>query len=309
MSSSAEKSRRIRQKALELAFLDCGIARAGRLVEDARQLEEWLKSGFHGEMAYMANHFEKRMDPRNLVEGARSVIVVLQNYHTSAEPSDPTAPKISRYAYGRDYHKILLKKLELMMDWMRDEFGPFSGRAFVDSAPVLERAWGRLAGLGWIGKHSLLLNRRYGSWFFLGTIISDLELEPGKPVNEYCGDCTRCVDACPTGAILPGRRVDARRCISYLTIESRSKTLPGEFRGKMNNWAFGCDICQEVCPWNKNAHPHQETWLNPRPGLLDLSRADWMNLGEKEFDVLFEGSPLKRAKYSGLRRNLDFLAG
>jgi epoxyqueuosine reductase len=298
---------RIKNKALELGFLDCGIARAELLEQDAARLREWLDNGYHGKMGYMQEHFEKRCDPRLLVEEAQSIIVVLQNYHTLAKQRDPEAPKISRYAYGKDYHKVIRKKLKRMLAWIDDEMGPVSGRVFVDSAPVMERAWGRMAGLGWIGKHSLLLNRKYGSWFFLGIIICDLELEADRPAREYCGDCTRCIDACPTGAILDGRRVDASRCLSYLTIEYKDDRLPEKHRKQVNGWVFGCDICQDVCPWNNNAHPHNESWLHPRPGLLELTREDWMNLDEAEFNEIFEGSAVKRTGFSGLRRNLDFL--
>lgn len=288
-------------------FLDCGIARAEFLKEDAARLRSWLNKGFHGEMGYMGDHFDKRTDPRKLVEGARSLIVVLENYHTGEKQSDPLAPKISKYAYGKDYHKILRKKLNQLLRWIKDEISPVSARVFVDSAPVMERAVAARAGLGWIGKHSLLLNRKYGSWFFLGVIISDLELETDNPVKEYCGDCTRCIDACPTKAILPGRTINATRCISYLTIELESKKIPDEFRDRMKNWAFGCDICQDVCPWNNNAHPHNEAWLKPHPGLLEMSRDEWMNLDEQKFNEFFEGSAVKRARFTGLRRNLDFL--
>jgi len=307
VSQPVQNSRKIKQKALELEFLDCGIARSDSLPDDAARLRSWLNNGLHGKMDYMENHFEMRTDPRLLVEGARSVIVVLQNYHTTEEQHDPEAPRISRYAYGKDYHKIVKKKLKVFFEWMKEEMGPVQGRFFVDSAPVMERVWARLAGVGWIGKHSLLLNRKYGSWFFLGVIISDLELAPDSPMKDYCGECTRCVDACPTEAILPGRSVDATQCISYLTIELKNQKIPGEFRDKMKNHAFGCDICQDVCPWNNNAHPHKEQWLKPRPGLLEMSRDEWKQLDESQFDTIFEGSAVKRAKFTGLRRNLDFL--
>jgi epoxyqueuosine reductase len=307
LDSPSENSRRIKQKALELGFLQAGIARAEHLSEDAARLGEWLEKSYHGSMGYMGNHFEKRVDPRKLVEGSRSLVVVLQNYYTSDSQMDRTAPRISKYAYGKDYHPIMKKKLRSLYAFMDAEIGPHSGRIFVDSAPVLERAWGRVAGLGWIGKHSLLLNRRHGSWFFIGVIITDLALEADSPVKDYCGDCTRCVDACPTKAILPGRVVDASRCISYLTMENRDGRIPEEFRGRMQNWVFGCDICQEVCPWNSNAHPHSEPWLYPRPGLLEMTRRQWMDLTGEQFDQLFEGSAVKRARYIGLRRNIDFL--
>ncbi len=307
MENPAQYSQLIKQKARELDFLDCGIARAETLENDKERLKAWLENGFHGEMGYMENHFEKRVDPRKLVDGARTLIIVLQNYHTDAIQSDPQAPLVSKYAYGKDYHKIVRKKLKTMLSWMQTEFGEVSGRVFVDSAPVMERAWGRLAGLGWIGKHSLLLNRKYGSFFFIGVIVSDLDLSPDKPMNEYCGDCTRCIDACPTNAILPGRSVDGSRCISYLTIELKKDSIPEEFRQQMENRVFGCDICQDVCPWNKNSHTHSETGLKPRPGLLEMTREDWINLDEQSFNRIFEGSAFKRTKYSGLRRNIDFL--
>ena len=300
-------SRKIKEKALELGFLQAGIARTDHLREDAARLRNWLDKGYHGSMAYMENHFEKRVDPRQLVEGARSIVVVLQNYYTRKKQLDDQAPRISSYAYGKDYHRIMRKKLQSLYAFMEAEIGAHSGRVFVDSAPVLERAWGRLAGLGWIGKHSLLLNRKHGSWFFMGVIITDLDLEPDGPMKDYCGDCTRCIDACPTKAILPGKVIDASRCISYLTIENREDRIPEEFRGLMHNRAFGCDICQDVCPWNNNAHPHSEPWLEPRPGLLEMTRKEWLGLVEVKFNRLFEGSAVKRTKFTGLRRNIDFL--
>jgi len=302
-----EKSHKIKEKALELGFLQAGIARADHLGEDAERLREWLGKGYHGSMAYMGNHFEKRVDPRKLVEGARSIVVVLQNYYTRKKQHDEQSPLLSKYAYGKDYHRIMREKLGSLNAFMEEQIGPQSGRVFVDSAPVLERAWGRLAGLGWIGKHSLLLNRKHGSWFFIGVIITDLELEPDSPMKDYCGDCSKCIDTCPTKAILPGKTLDASRCISYLTIENRDDRLPEEFRGRMQNWAFGCDICQDVCPWNNNAHAHSEPWLDPRPGLLEMTRQDWVNLDEVQFNSLFEGSAVKRTKFTGLRRNIHFL--
>jgi len=258
-------------------------------------------------MAYMENHFEKRVDPRELVEGARSVVVVLQNYYTREKQLDEQAPLISKYAYGKDYHRILKKKLQSLYAYMEADIGAFSGRVFVDSAPVMERAWGRLAGLGWIGKHSLLLNRNFGSWFFIGVIITNLELKPDNPMKDYCGDCIRCIDACPTKAILPGKTLDASRCISYLTIENRDDRLPEEFQSHMQNRVFGCDICQDVCPWSNNAHPHSEPWLYPRPGLLEMTREDWSDLKEESFNEIFEGSAVNRAKFTGLRRNINFI--
>ncbi len=309
MENPVRNSLKIKKKARELGFLDCGIARAESLEEEAARLRTWLDNGFHGEMGYMENHFEKRTDPRKLVGGARSLIIVLQNYHTDSEPLDPGAPRISRYAFGKDYHRMVRKRLNLLLHWMQTEIAPVSGRAFVDSAPVMEKAWAARAGLGWIGKNSLLLNRKHGSWFFIGTIVCTLDLEPDRPAQEYCGDCTRCVDACPTSAILPGRVVDATRCITYATIELKNSPIPEFFRGRMQNQAFGCDICQEVCPWNSRVQPHQEEWLKPRPGLLEMTRQEWMAMDEEKFNAIFEGSAVKRAGYPGLRRNLDFLTG
>ncbi len=309
MENLPANSRKIKEKAIELGFLQAGIARACHLKEDAARLREWLGMGYHGSMGYMENHLEKRVDPRELVEDARSVVVVLQNYFTRKKQLDDQAPLISKYAYGKDYHRIMRKKLQSLYAYMETDIGAHSGRVFVDSAPVLERAWGRQAGLGWIGKHSLLLNRKHGSWFFIGVIITDLELEPDSPTNDYCGDCSMCIDACPTKAILPGRTLDASRCISYLTIENREDSLPEEFRSLMQNRAFGCDICQDVCPWSNNAHPHSEPRLDPLPGLLEMTRQDWVDLNQDRFDRLFEGSAVKRAKYTGLRRNIDFLLG
>jgi len=307
LENPAENSYKIKEKALELGFLQAGIARAGHLVEDASRLRDWLDKGYQGSMAYMENHFEKRVDPRELVEGARSVVVVLQNYYTREKQLDEQAPLISKYAYGKDYHRILKKKLQSLYAYMEADIGAFSGRVFVDSAPVMERAWGRLAGLGWIGKHSLLLNRNFGSWFFIGVIITNLELKPDNPMKDYCGDCIRCIDACPTKAILPGKTLDASRCISYLTIENRDDRLPEEFQSHMQNRVFGCDICQDVCPWSNNAHPHSEPWLYPRPGLLEMTREDWSDLKEESFNEIFEGSAVNRAKFTGLRRNINFI--
>ena len=280
---------------------------ANFLLEDSQRLRRWLDAGYNGNMAYMDRHFEERSDPRLLVENARSVIVVLQNYFTRKEQSDPQAPIISKYAYGRDYHKVMRKKLQSLLHKVQKISGSDSGRVFVDSAPVLERALGRLSGLGWIGKNSMLLSRKYGSYFFIGSVITEVEFEYDQPINEYCGSCTRCIDACPTGAIIAGKIVDSGKCISYQTIENKSDFIPMEMKSQFMNRVFGCDICQDVCPWNHNASEHEEPGLMEHESVLALSKEDWFGMNEETYDKLFTGSAVKRAKYSGLKRNLDFL--
>ncbi|GIV32263.1 MAG: epoxyqueuosine reductase [Saprospiraceae bacterium] len=297
----------IRQRALELGFDAVGFARARRLDEEEAHLREWLLRGYHGEMAYMANHFEMRLDPTRLVPGAKTVVVLMHNYFPKEKQKDPQAPRLARYAYGRDYHRILKKKLKHLLAFIRSEIGPVEGRAFVDSAPVMERQWARLAGLGWTGRNTLLINPRRGSFFFLAELIIDLELPPDEPMRDYCGTCRRCIEACPTDAIDPqGYLLDASRCISYLTIELKGP-IPEEFRGKMANWAFGCDICQEVCPWNRFSTPHGEPAFDPLPRLMEMKREEWMNLTREAFDSLFAGSAVKRTGYQGLMRNLRML--
>jgi len=277
------------------------------LSEDSLRLRRWLDAGYHGTMSYMEGHFEKRCDPGLLVENARSVIVVLQNYHTRKEQSDPFAPIVSKYAFGRDYHKLMRKKLQNLFASLKEISGSASGRVFVDSAPVLERALGRLAGVGWIGKNSMLLTRKFGSFFFIGSVITDVEFEYDSPINEYCGDCTKCIDACPTGAIVAGKIVDSNKCISYQTIENKTDSIPGSMKTQFMNRVFGCDICQDVCPWNHNAHEHDEPGLKENSTILALRKDEWFGMNEESFEKLFTGSAVKRAKYSGLRRNLDFL--
>ena len=270
-------------------------------------MRQWLDAGYHGTMSYMERYLDKRTDPRMLVENARSVIVVLQNYYTRKVPSDPHAPLISKYAYGRDYHKLMRKKLQRLLVKVQEISGSDSGRVFVDSAPVLERALGRLSGLGWIGKNAMLLSRKYGSFFFIGTVITDMELEYDKPINEYCGSCTRCIDACPTGAIIADKIVDSRKCISYQTIENKNDSIPLEMKTQFMNRVFGCDICQDVCPWNHNAPEHDEPGLKENEALLALCKEEWLGMDEETYERLFAGSAVKRAKYSGLKRNLDFM--
>ncbi len=300
-------SQLIKAEAQKLGFLFCGIAQAGFLETEAPRLESWLKNGFHGEMSYMENHFDKRLDPRLLVNGAKSVISLGLNYYSDQQQLDPEAPKISRYAFGADYHEVIKQKLFLLLDFIRQEIGEVGGRAFVDSAPVMDRAWAKKAGLGWIGKNGNLISKQKGSFFFLAELIIDLELEYDiKPTQDHCGTCTRCIDACPTDAIISPSVVDGSRCISYLTIELKNE-IPPEFKGKMDNWAFGCDICQDVCPWNRFSVLHQETVFQPPENLLEMSKQDWEEITEDTFKKVFKNSAVKRTKFKGLQRNISFL--
>lgn len=304
----ATYTRMIKEKARELGFLSCGISKAEFLQEEAPRLENWLNKGYHGKLGYMENHFDKRLDPRLLVEGARSVISLAYNYYTAEKQQDPEAPKISRYAYGKDYHFVLKDKLKTLLEYIRDEIGEVQGRAFVDSAPVLDKAWATRAGLGWVGKHSLLISKKHGSFFFLAELIVDLDLEYDQSIpTDHCGSCRRCIDACPTGALHGSGVVEARKCISYLTIELKD-AIPEEFSGNMENWMFGCDICQEVCPWNRFSLQHQEPAFQPHEALLKMRKAEWQEITRETFQVIFRKSAVKRAKYEGLRRNLSFLA-
>ena len=289
-----------------MGFDFVGIAEAKFLEEDAIRLERWLKGQKQGKMAYMENHFDKRVDPRVLVPGAKSVVSLLYNYHTKSSQPDH-APKLAKYAFGEDYHFVIKDKLHELMDRIQAKIGKVEGRAFVDSAPVLDRAWARESGLGWIGKNSMLINKSRGSDFFLAELIIDLDLEYDSPIGDYCGTCTKCIDACPTEAIEEERTINSQKCISYLTIELRDQVIDSKFEKQMNDWVFGCDICQDVCPWNRFATPHKEDRFLPKKELLDLSREAWFELGEEKFKELFKKSAVKRTKYSGLRRNLEFL--
>ncbi len=301
-------SRIIKQEAKHLGFSFVGIARAEHMDEEARRLEEWLNRGMHGQMHYMANHFDKRVDPRKLVEGARSVVSLMYNYYTDAEQEDPEAPKISKYAYGKDYHFVLKRKLKELLKVIRDRIGEVNGRVFVDSAPVLERDWAKRSGVGWTGKNTLLINPKAGSYFFLAELIIDLELAYDGPMKDYCGSCRRCIDACPTDAISPeGYLLDAGKCISYFTIELK-EALPEEYRDKFENWMFGCDICQRVCPWNRFSQPHDEPEFEPHPDLLKMSKKEWEELTEETFREVFRQSAVKRTKYEGLKRNIRFVS-
>ncbi len=296
----------LKQTAYQLGFQYVGISKADFLEEEAAHLDEWLKRAYHGKMGYMENHFDKRLDPRKLVAGAKSVVSLLYNYHHPQKQTDPNAPKISTYAYGKDYHWIIKDKLRELVRILQAEIGDIQGRVFVDSAPVMERAWAAKSGIGWIGKHSLLINRSVGSFVFLAELISDLELEPDGPIKDYCGRCTRCIDACPTEAIVADKVVDGSKCISYFTIELK-EDLPPEMTGKFDNWMFGCDICQEVCPWNRFAQKHQEPLFEPHPDLLQMNRQEWQELTKEVFNEIFRKSAVKRTKYTGLKRNIEFL--
>ncbi len=294
-------------KALELGFDMVGVSKAEKLDEEARQLESWLNKNHQGQMGWMANHFDKRVDPRLLVPGAKSVISLLYNYFPKEEQHEEDTPKIARYAYGEDYHFVIKKKLKTLLQWLQDEVGQVSGRCFVDSAPVMERQWAERSGLGWLGKNTLLIHPRKGSYFFLAELIIDLELPVDHPIKDYCGTCTRCIDACPTDAISQeGYLLDASKCISYLTIELKDE-IPEAFQDKMEGWAFGCDICQEVCPWNRFSTPHKEPAFDPHPDLLSMKEHEWHEITEEVFNIIFKKSAVKRTKYSGLKRNLAFI--
>ena len=305
MTTPAERSAIIKQLAAEAGFSFCGIARARRLEEEERRLETWLNRGFAGKMDYLHRHFDMRLDPRQLVPGAKSVICLMVNY-CPEQVQDPALPRIARYAYGEDYHKVLRRKLKALFRTMMDRFGQLEGRIFVDSAPIMERQWAAIAGLGWIGKHGLLLRKGAGSWFFLAEIVCDLELAPDAAATDHCGSCTACIDACPTDAIAAPNLLDASRCISYLTIELREK-IPDEFSQKMENWAFGCDICQEVCPWNRFSSPHCDPDLQANPSILNLKRSDWLEMTREVFEDLFGKSAIKRSGFDGMIRNIRFL--
>jgi epoxyqueuosine reductase len=297
----------IKQKALDLGFSFCGISKADFLKEEAKNLENWLSNSYNGKMDYMNNHFDKRLDPRLLVDDAKSVVSLLLNYYPTEIQYADAEVKISKYAYGEDYHYVIKDKLKDLLDFIQSEIGEVGGRVFVDSAPVMDKVWAKKGGLGWIGKNSNLIHPKHGSFFFIAELILDLELSPDGPIKDYCGTCTRCIEACPTDAIIEPYVVDGSKCISYLTIELKDAILPNEFKGKMDNWMFGCDICQDVCPWNRFSKPHVEPKFNPHDQLLKMSKADWKDLSEDIFRELFKNSAVKRTKISGLKRNIDFL--
>lgn len=306
MEKFKQYSKIIKIHAKRLGFISCGIAKADFLEEEAPRLEEWLQNGFHGEMQYMENHFDKRLDPRLLVEGAKSVISLSYNYFPE-ETQKEGGYKLAKYAYGEDYHHVIKNKLFELLSCIREEIGEVDGRCFVDSAPVMERAWAERAGLGWNGKHTLLIQKQQGSFFFLAELIIDLELAYDDPfTTDHCGKCTRCIDACPTEAILPNNQIDGSKCISYLTIELKDN-IPIQFKDQMEDWMFGCDICQDVCPWNRFSKPHNEPLFQPKESLLDMKKGDWKELTEETFRKVFKKSAVKRAKYKGLTDNIRFL--
>lgn len=294
----------IKEKALKYGFSSCGISKADFLEEEAPRLENYLKNNYNGAMQYLENHFDKRLDPRLLVEGSKSVISLKYNYFP--EEKIISDLKISKYAYGEDYHEVIKAILRDLVAELQEEIGEFGFRIFVDSAPVLEKAWAAKSGLGWIGKNALLINKKQGSFFFLAEIICDLELIPDSPTTDHCGSCTRCIDACPTGALLPNRIINGSKCISYLTIELKDE-IPAEFSGKMDNWMFGCDICQDVCPWNRFSLPHQEPKFKPNEHIRNLNKIEWKELTQEIFSEIFRKSAVKRTKFAGLKRNIEFI--
>lgn len=294
--------------AAQLGFSFCGIASATKLDADAQRLETWLNKGMQGSMHYMERYFDMRIDPSRLVPGAKSVVTLLLNYFPTEKQGDD-AVKISKYAYGKDYHDVIRKKLNTLIESVKKNIGEIHGRGFVDSAPVLERTWAQRSGLGWVGKNGNLINKHMGSFFFIATLITDLDLEPDEMfTKDYCGTCTRCIDACPTDAILPGKIVDGSRCISYFTIELKDMLIPGEMKGKFDNWMFGCDICQDVCPWNRFSKPTREIEFTPIPEILNLSTREWELMTEEKFKDIFRDSPLSRSKFKGIQRNLKFIS-
>lgn len=306
MPNKIKYTKLIKEKAKQLGFSFCGISKAEFLLSEAPKLEKWLKENKNGKMAYMENHFDKRLDPTLLVEDAKSVISLMYNYFTPKNQLDALAPKISKYAFGEDYHDVIKEKLKELLLYIQLEIGEVSGRCFVDSAPILERAWAAKSGLGWIGKNGNLINKGNGSFYFLAELIIDLELNYDGVVSDHCGTCTACIDACPTQAIVAPTIIDGSKCISYFTIELK-EAIPTAMKGKFDNWAFGCDVCQDVCPWNKFSKPHQEPKFEPNEKLLNMNDQDWQEITEQVFSQLFKKSAVKRTKYNGLKRNIDFI--
>jgi len=304
MSVKETYTKLIKDKATELGFMHCGISKADFLESEAPRLEKWLKEGKNGKMSYMENNFDKRLDPRLLVENAKTVVSLLLNYYPPQKQNEQTY-KISKYAYGTDYHFVIKEKLTELFAYIQQEIGEVGGRIFVDSAPVMDKAWAKKSGLGWIGKNSNLIHPKHGSFFFIAELILDIELQEDGQIKDYCGRCTKCIDACPTGAIEKPHVVNGAKCISYLTIELKEALLPQHFQSKMDDWIFGCDICQDVCPWNRFAKAHSEPQFLPNPSLLEMKKNDWEDITEDIFRKLFKKSAVKRTKYAGLIRNIN----
>ena len=305
LNAKEKHTQLIKAEAKRLGFLSCGIAKAEFLEEEAPRLEKWLNNQMHGQMGYMQNHFDKRLDPTKLVDGAKSVVSLLLNYYPS-ETQNKESYKLSKYAYGTDYHFVIKDKLKELLQFIQDEIGEVHGRAFVDSAPVLDKAWAAKSGLGWMGKHSNLLTKNVGSFYFIAELIIDLELNYDAPTTDHCGTCTACIDACPTEAIVAPYVVDGSKCISYFTIELKDE-IPNEVKGSFDDWMFGCDVCQDVCPWNRFSKPHQEPLFNPHPELLAMTKKDWDEITAEVFQKVFKKSAVKRTKLKGLQRNIAFL--
>ena len=307
MSTNTKHNLFIKKTASSLGFDYCGISKATYLNEDARRLETWLQKGMHGNMQYMENHFDLRVDPAKLVPGARSVVTLLLNYYPEKK-QEISSPKIAKYAYGEDYHNVIREKLKQFIRLISLHVGEINGRGFVDSAPVLERTWAQKSGLGWIGKNGNLINKKQGSYFFIATLIIDLELDYEDVfVKDYCGSCTKCIDHCPTEAILPGKVIDGSKCISYFTIELKDALITGKMKGHFDNWLFGCDVCQDVCPWNRFSKPTTEIKFTPLPEILEFQTEDWEDLTEESFKKIFKDSAIKRTKFKGIKRNLQFI--
>ncbi|MGV6829668.1 MAG: tRNA epoxyqueuosine(34) reductase QueG [Flavobacteriales bacterium] len=305
MNSKAKHTQLIKSEAKRLGFLSCGISKAQFLEEEAPRLENWLQKNMHGEMSYMENHFDKRLDPTKLVDGSKSVISLLLNYYPS-EVQNSNSYKISKYAFGTDYHFVIKDKLKQLLHFIQQEIGEINGRCFVDSAPVLDKAWAAKSGLGWIGKNSNLITKQTGSFYFIAELIIDLELDCDTPVTDHCGNCTACIDACPTQAIIEPYTVDGCKCISYFTIELKNE-IPSTHKNQFEDWIFGCDICQDVCPWNRFSTPHDEPLFKPSQTLLSMTKKDWEEITQDVFNKLFKNSPVKRTKFKGLQRNVDFV--
>jgi epoxyqueuosine reductase len=307
INAKAQHTQLIKQEAKRLGFMSCGIAKAEFLEEEAPRLESWLEQNRHGQMQYMENHFDKRLDPTKLVEGSKSVISLLLNYFPETQQKEGSY-KISKYAFGQDYHHVIKGKLKALLHFIQEEIGEVGGRAFVDSAPVLDKAWAKKSGLGWIGKHSNLLSKKAGSFYFIAELIVDLSLDYDTPVTDHCGSCTACIDACPTEAIVAPYEVDGSKCISYFTIELKEQ-IPTELNGQFDDWVFGCDVCQDVCPWNRFSKSHSEPLFNPHPDLLNFSKKDWEEITQEVFSEVFRKSAVKRTKYAGITRNIKFVKG